>query len=537
MIVDFAGTDAAANLDADLCLVGAGAVGIATALEFVGTRLRIVVLESGGDRPEPDTQRLYDAVLHGLRCATVHDGRVRTLGGTTTLWAGQALRLDHDEFAARDWVQNSGWPLSLDELEPYYRRAERLLGVPSVAGDERDWPAGLPMPPSHDGLRRRFSTFAPSPNFETSRRAQLAAAANVTVLLHANATRLVLRDDGASVNAVEIASLDGRRGHVRARSYVICCGGVETPRLLLASRGPRTRGVGNERDLVGRFFQEHAHVNLPISGADRRALARMFHGRRIAGVRHFAKLTAAPELQRAEQLVSVGADICYDPRANVAVQAIKQLRSGPHAGSRLHAAALVAAHPRQLGSAGYRRLVLGHKASEGSGLPYFCVQAETVPRRESRVLLDGRVDALGMPRAIVDWRVAEPELRTIEQFARRLDSLLAANALGRLAQSPLPLPRDLELLSEVVAGGCHHIGTARMATTPQDGVVDTDCRVFGIENLSIAGSAVFPTGGWSNPTLTLLALGYRLADRLKAELAARPEVRPPRGRAAAITVP
>ena len=126
------------------------------------------------------------------------------------------------------------------------------------------------MPPSHDGLRRRFSTFAPSPNFETSHRALLAAAANVTVLLHANATRLVLRDDGASVDAVEIASLGGRRGYVRARRYVICCGGVETPRLLLASRGPRTRGVGNDRDLVGRFFQEHAHVKLPISGADRR---------------------------------------------------------------------------------------------------------------------------------------------------------------------------------------------------------------------------------------------------------------------------
>jgi choline dehydrogenase-like flavoprotein len=219
------------------------------------------------------------------------------------------------------------------------------------------------------------------------------------------------------------------------------------------------------------------------------------------------------------------------------VRAIKDLRRGPRDRACLRAAALaVAGHPWQLGAAGYRRLVRGEKASEGCGMPYFCIQVETIPRRASRVLLDRRLDALGMPRAAVDWRVADQELRTVEAFAGRIDALLRANALGRLGQSTLPLPRDLDRLSALVAGGCHHIGTTRMAATPQDGVVDPDCRVFGIENLFIAGSAVFPTGGWSNPTLTLLALGYRLSDRLKAELATLPTIAPRRVRPAAITL-
>ncbi len=520
MILDFASTDTPTELDADLCIVGAGAAGIAIALEFVGTRMAVLVVESGGERPEADTQRLYDSELRGLRCATVHDGRARVFGGTTTVWAGQSLPLDEIDFATREWVPHSGWPISLTQLQPYYRRAERLMGLPAVSYDEQGWPAGLPMPPSAEGVRRRFSTFSPAPNFATSHRAALAAAANVTVLLHANARALLMRANGTGVDELRIASLWGRSGRVRARRYVICCGGIETPRLLLASRGRRTPGVGNDRDLVGRFFQEHLHVNVPVAPANRRALARLFHSKRVAGIRHFAKLTASPGLQRHERILNVGANLSYDPHAGVALQAVKELAGAlraPRRPARVPGALWAATrHPEQLGAAAYRRVVLGEKASEGFGPMYFCVQTETVPRRESRVTLDHQLDPLGMPRAIVDWRVAAEELHTVGLFAGRLDSLLRAGGLGSLNR--FPLDPDLERLSERVAGGCHHIGTARMARDARDGVVDRDCRVFGVENLFIAGSAVFPTSGWSNPTLTLLALGYRLADRLKAEL-------------------
>jgi choline dehydrogenase-like flavoprotein len=507
VIVDFACGGTPAELEADLCIVGAGAVGIAIALEFVGTRSRVVVVESGGERPEPDTERLYESQLLGLHASTIHDGRARVFGGTTTMWAGQAMPLDQIDFCVRDWVAGSGWPISLAQLEPYYRRAERLLGLPHASYDEGSWPPALPMPPSSDGLVRRFSTFSPAPNFAAAHRAVLHRAGNVTVLLHANATALSVRDDGSAVQAIEIASLRGRSGRVSARRYVICCGGVETARLLLASRGPRSDGVGNERGLVGRFFQEHGHVKVPVVPASRRAVAGVFHSKRTRGIRYFAKLAASPALQRRERILSVGANLCYDAGANLAVRALKN-------------GAWVAAtrHPRQLTAAGYRRLVLGEKASEGFGTMYFCVQTETAPRRESRVTLDRRADALGMPRAIVDWRVGSIELRTAELFAGRLDAMLRTSGLGHLDLAGFPLERDLSRLSERVHGGCHHAGTTRMADDPRDGIVDRDCRVFGVENLFIAGSSVFPTSGWSNPTLTLLALGYRLADRLRAEL-------------------
>lgn len=514
MILDFDSAAAPTEIDADLCLVGAGAAGIALALEFAGAGgavppgpgwraagQRVVVLESGGESSEPATQRLYESELRGLPCATVHEGRARVFGGTTTMWAGQALALDELDFEVRDWVPGSGWPLTLSELQPYYRRAERLMGLPAGGYDERSWPRGMPMPPMTEGLAARFSTFSPSPNFATSHRAAMEGAVNLTVLLHANATRLVMDGEGARVGAIEIASLSSRRmGRIRARRYVVCCGGVETPRLLLAS------GVGN--DLVGRYFQEHVHVNVPVRATSRRLIGRLFHGRRIGGVRHFAKLTATPELQRRECILAVGANVSYDPGANLAVRAVKD-------GEWLSAVR----YPRQLGAAVYRRVVLRQKASEGFGTIYFCVQTENLPRWDSRVMLARGTDALGMPRAVVDWRVGDEELRTAELFAGRISALLRTSGLGHLDVSGFPLPRDLELLRERVAGGCHHIGTTRMADRPRDGVVDRDCRVFGVENLFVAGSSVFPTSGWSNPTLTLLALSYRLADRLKQELA------------------
>jgi choline dehydrogenase-like flavoprotein len=197
------------------------------------------------------------------------------------------------------------------------------------------------------------------------------------------------------------------------------------------------------------------------------------------------------------------------------VRAVREHR--PRAVAAHSATAL--AHPTQLAKAAYGTKVLGGKASEGFGQPYLCVQVENAPRRESRIMLGDRPDALGLPRAVVDWRVGDAELRTIEVFARRVDAGLRREGLGRLDLSRLPLVSDLAELSGTLAGGCHHLGATRMADDPARGVVDRDLRMHGLANLSIASSSVFPTGGWGNPTLTLLALALRLAGRLERELA------------------
>src|SRR5580700_3997756 len=112
MIIDFSELENGQVIDTDICIVGAGAAGITIAKEFIGTRYKVLVLESGGFEREAQTQELYDSEVVGLPHVSIHDGRIRILGGTTTLWGGQALRFDAFDMQHRSWVPQSGWPIT-----------------------------------------------------------------------------------------------------------------------------------------------------------------------------------------------------------------------------------------------------------------------------------------------------------------------------------------------------------------------------------------------------------------------------------------
>jgi choline dehydrogenase-like flavoprotein len=141
------------------------------------------------------------------------------------------------------------------------------------------------------------------------------------------------------------------------------------------------------------------------------------------------------------------------------------------------------------------------------------IRSEQAPDPESRVTLGDEKDALGVPRIDLAWRVGDADVATI----RRGLEILAAE-VGRLGWGRVQIPEPEEDWSDKIHGGWHHMGTTRMADDPKRGVVDSDCRVHGLENLYVAGSSVFPTAGWANPTLTLVALAVRTAHHLKARL-------------------
>jgi choline dehydrogenase-like flavoprotein len=156
---------------------------------------------------------------------------------------------------------------------------------------------------------------------------------------------------------------------------------------------------------------------------------------------------------------------------------------------------------------------------EGSG-PYkgafIDLNFEQRPNRDSRVLLDTAVDANGQRRVRVDWRLTETDKRTA---TRALD--LMAHEFGRIGLGRTRIRLDLSngaSWPRELMGSDHHTGTARMAENPKMGVVDSNCRVHSTTNLYIAGSATFPTNGYANPTMTIVALAARLADHLQSRL-------------------
>ena len=524
MIEDFHQFNEGTSFEADVCIIGAGAAGIAIAREFLGTRHKILLLESGGFGPEPDSQKLYDSEITGLPHTGIHEGRARIFGGTTTLWGGQALRFDDFDFQERSWVPYSGWPISRAELDPYYDRAERVLHLgPRISYPDLCSSYGIAPPPfDPDKLYMDCSRWSPKPNFGTAYRQELKNASNVSVLLHANVTSVVTNGAAAAVESVEFSTLDGKKGSARARYCIICCGGIETARLLLASNRVEPHGVGNRNDLVGRCFQEHIHLNYgKLMTGNRAHLQDLFESFFVKGLKHAPLVTLTQRLQVEEKLLSVHGNLAFEPAPDSGIAAMKKLfravigRSVSNVAELRQLIVRSLANPGDLLRLAYRLRVQKRAGTPRQGPIYLGAQCEMAPNPESRVLLSEARDPLGMPRVRLDWRLGELERRTLSEFIKQLASEFARLGLGTFDLEQAAILEDPAAWIERAHDSAHHMGTTRMHETPQLGVVDPQCQVYGIANLYIGSSAVFPTSARSNPTLTILALSLRIADRLK----------------------
>jgi choline dehydrogenase-like flavoprotein len=372
-------------------------------------------------------------------------------------------------------------------------------------------------------VRARYSEFSPSPNFAQLHGRRLAASGNVEVVLGANVTELVPDPALTTIDTVTARSLRGCTVDVRAAVFVLCVGGLETARVMLCSDTRSEGGVGNAHDLVGRFFQDHPGLEIgDIEVADRRRLRRAFQLRSRDGVKYAPLFSAAEEMQRAERIGHAGGTVLFGRRADSDVAAKTLLRairpSEFRAQARAEAPAAIRAllrDPIPVVRSASRRFVLRRPGSDTSGTPTLIVGGEQVPNPNSRVRLVDDRDELGMRRLALDWRVTELDLRSWRLFAEVVAAELERLELGRVRLDLERLPDDPSQVSHLVDAG-HHMGTARMSDDPRRGVVDSECRVHGLENLFLAGSSVFPTSGFSNPTFTILALTLRLAERTRA---------------------
>jgi choline dehydrogenase-like flavoprotein len=521
VILDINELEPDATLCADLCIVGSGAAGIAIAREFIGTNSSVVLLEGGGRVFEPSSQEPYQSQVVGLHHGSIHQGRARVLGGTTTLWAGQALPLFEIDFQEREWVSYSGWPIDRRALLPYYERAEEVVQIPHVTYDRQTWPDGSALPPAYDQRRvvPYFSQFTHTPNFASKYRAALQAASNITVLTHANVISLEAMADAQALREVRVCSFEKRRARVQARMFVLCCGGIETARLLLVSNSVEPNGIGNRHDVVGRFFQDHPGVSLLVRPRDARRFRQWYNSFRRDGIRYALKMAAGEELQRRHRILHVGAEIYYPWSPDDPVAAIlTALRDRTRPSRWAHAAMSAARRPGRLTAAAYRYFVLRQPCSVDGTEPHLGLSSEQQPNPDSRVTLGRQRDSLGVPRTVLDWRLTGAETESIEVFLSAI-----AEEWRRLEIADLDrIGFELQGRERGEHGGFvdanHHIGTTRMGTDPRISVVDANCRVHGYDNLYIGSSAVFPTGGFSNPTLTILALCLRISDEIKARL-------------------
>jgi choline dehydrogenase-like flavoprotein len=533
MFVDARRLGDEATLDADVCIVGAGAAGLSLALSLDRSPLRVLLIESGGFRRDDRTQALYEGSSIGLTYCPLDESRSRFFGGSTSCWGGWCKPLDPIDLEPRDWVAVSGWPFGLDAIEPYYDETARLLKVGPLDFDPERWERAIGRPAAHllpigDGpLENRIAQISPPARFGRLYREPIRRSPNVTALLHANLVEILVDRTATTATALRLATLRGERLSVRARAYVLAMGGVENARLLLASNRVAPAGVGNANDLVGRYFMDHPRV---ISG--------VFHAFGAAPRLDFYDeayrvRSGAADGASVAAFMSVRADVQREERLLNNRVFFQSFFAGDDApGTEALRRLLAAASERRLPRAAVQELRLVVRDAEdvlrAAASQFFhparllrarrlVAIVEPAPNRNSRVTLAAERDPLGVPRAIVDWRLDPHTERTIRRVQTLVGEQLERSGLGRLVLTEDD--RETQTL-----GVWHHMGTTRMSRDPATGVVDPNCRVHGMSNLYLAGSSVFPTAGSDMPTFTIVALALRLAAHLRDELTRRPRV-------------
>jgi len=516
MFVDFRTLTEGSRIESDLCIIGAGAAGITIARAFIGSGIRVCLLESGGLEFDDETQALYQGENVGLPYYDLDICRLRYFGGTTNHWNGWCRPLSQIDFESRPHVPYSGWPIARTDLDPFYERAHEILEIGPYVYGGRYWQERQVRPPefNRDLLQMDRWRFSPPTRFGPAYRQELEKSDNVKVLIYANVTNIQANSSASAVNYVEVHSLTGSSGLVVAKIFVLACGGVENPRLLLLSNSIEARGLGNGHSLVGRFFMEHPEIEAATVISDEADHLREIFDRRKSpdtGVPSQPCLSVSREVQFEKRILNCTATLQFSAR--------DWQRGIWHS---WYASQVPKDYWRTVGGAirdlddvpadAYEYFAHGHVPSIRLDMV-----GEPAPNPDSRVMLSEDRDRLGLNRARVDWRLTEPEKQSMAELVKAIGREFGRLNIGRVKLADW-LMEDSGTWPASLSAGNHHMGTTRMADDPKSGVVDSNCRVHGIQNLYVAGSSVFPTAGSGVPTLSIVALSLRLADHLKGRM-------------------
>lgn len=504
MIIDTLDFASKKVIKVDICVIGAGAAGIAFAREFAESGHKVVVLESGGETPDLDTQALYKGDVTGRQYDPLDACRVRCFGGSTNHWGGFTRPLDEIDFREREWVSNSGWPINKKDLSPFYQKAQEIVEVGQAEYDSPE--RYVENSADHylidtGDIHTRLFKVSPPTRFATTYRKELEDAANIQVVLHANVVDFGFQRNGTSLNSASFKSLKKEVIHeVQAKTFILATGGIENARILLNCRSVQKNGIGNQNDLVGRYFCDHDGV---VTGslvlANDFAENQFYQPHKIMqekgrGVRIVPTLTLSEELQQKRRLPNANAYL-LPAESNTVLGSDTASKLTPDVQDLI-------------------RFWETSRTPDKRRLYRMIMVFESTPNPASRVQLSEKKDALGMQRSILNWQYHANDKSLLERLSYEMARQVSMTGLARMHIDPQYLwpIRGVEV-------GRHHMGTTRMHDDPRQGVVDRNSKVHGTDNLYVLGSSVFPTFGYAQPTLTIVALALRLADHLRLKVA------------------
>jgi choline dehydrogenase-like flavoprotein len=554
MIYEFLKINSSTLSQYDLCIIGSGPAGATIANVLSDSGYRICVLESGGKTAQKFTDDLREVDNQGILIKNC--SRERVLGGTSTTWRGLSSPLDPIDFKKREWVQYSGWPITLDELAPYYVVASHRFRFPSWEKfKDLDWvgirDASSSLPYWKDLEKKIFIALECAQNYGKDFQ-EIYDTKNIDIYMGGTVTHLVGCSETGRVQKAIIRSSDGRKFELQANIFVVACGGIENPRILLNSTFACPNGLGNDRDQVGRYFMNHPKNNYGVIQLNRPIddLPSYFGflSLKTGYAGHLGlRLKEAVQEQRKtlnsyvrfkpifgwSERESIESLNYFTERYNFLLKSFKRLKgnkllplldyseTGDHSLNVNDRKSTVNLF-KMLGKIALDLPVvtqyLYHRLFDSS-----CPQTTTIylrnfmemePLPENRVTLSDRTDAFGIRLPYVTHQPSQLDRQSIAAVHHVLKEELERARWGKLVSDLTPelepWPIDLD--------ASHHMGATRMGNDPSSSVVNQHCRLHFSPNVYLAGSSIFPTSGNANPTFTIVALAIRLAEHLKMQL-------------------
>jgi choline dehydrogenase-like flavoprotein len=560
VIVDGNAVDA--DLSADVAVIGAGPAGIVTALEMADAGFDVVLLESGQESYSAETQALADAAeLDPQRHAAMSLATRRQVGGASTIWGGRCVPFDPVDFERRPWISDAAWPVSLDELTPYFQRACDWFACGRAVFDATETdclpPSIVPGLPNDEVRSSSLERWSPPLRFGSAYADRIRRSPRLRLVTGATCTEIVLTANDANVDHLACRTLGGGEFRVRTRRYIVACGGLESTRLLLASRDSSGRAIGDQSDHLGRWYMAHlegivASIRFDAPGAQ------PIHGyeQDADGVFVRRRFSLSRSHQETHELPNIAAWLVHpelmDARHESGVLSLSYLALTSPLGGRLAPEALrlaftgeqvpgvpfgvgersrTAAHLRNIVSdpwdtirfvADYgvsrvtgRRRAPGFEISSPENVYPLQYHGEHRPHRDSRVTLADERDRLGVPKLRIDVRFSDADVDGVVRAHEQWDGYLRRHGAGRVEY----LVDDVgEAIRDRLGGGFHQSGTTRMSTRPEHGVVDADLAIHGLPTVHVASSSTFPTSSQANSTFMIVVFALRLVDHLKRSL-------------------
>ena len=527
MLIDLRTLDDQKPISANVLIIGAGPAGITLALELEKSGKSVALLESGGFEMDAATQDFYNGKLLGDQKSGVLYTRLRYLGGSSNHWGGHCLPLEPIDVEQKDFIPDSGWPFGVETLESYYKRAQDYTDTGAYDyGVDKAYASkfGSLMPIDPEKFPTVKMRQSKPTRFGTKYQSRLEQSKSITLYTWANVTDIVPNADGSRIDAVKIQTKTGKSFTATADVVVLATGGIENARVMLNARHLSDSGLANPYGIVGAYFMDHPSTGLGFLHPAKPLDVGLYTGAVPTpdGVPSHYTMRPSDKLIRENGLVNatlwltpLSADEATrkrEDRAKRAMEALRNMRH--HPGQMFHAQddGSDACNALEGVDALAMNIVRKHLSSNRMTTDRLLIRAEAeqMPDTTNRVKLIADKDALGLNRISLNW---EPSKSTIE--ALRKVALLFGTECARTGIGRFELERNFEAPYANTSTAWHHMGTTRMGNIPTKSVVDPDLKVHGINNMYVAGSSVFPTSGRSNPTLTIVALSIRLADRLQ----------------------